>query len=98
MSLEAINHNIAMSKKNGFTETNVPDQKGKCFIVTGANTGTGFEISRVLAARGAHVLLACRNQAKADEAMTQIKSANPRANLAFLPLDLEDLTSVRAAA
>ncbi|TAK92248.1 MAG: SDR family NAD(P)-dependent oxidoreductase [Verrucomicrobia bacterium] len=88
------------SKKhtNGFTAADVPDQKGKCFIVTGANTGTGFEISRVLAARGARVLLACRNQAKAEEAITRIKKTSPRADLAFLPLDFEDLKSVRAAA
>src|SRR3989442_2454414 len=87
-----------MPKVSGFTEANVPDQRGKCFIVTGANTGTGFEISRVLAARGARVLLACRNQARAEEAMSRIKKMNPRANLAFLPLDFEDLKSVRAAA
>lgn len=87
-----------MSRNNGFTEADVPEQKGKCFIVTGANTGTGFEISRVLAARGARVLLACRNQAKAEEAMTRIKETSPRADLAFLPLDFDDLESVREAA
>ena len=53
----------------GFTEADVPDQSGKCFIVTGANTGIGFEASRVLAARGARVLLACRDKAKAEAAM-----------------------------
>lgn len=85
-----------MSK--GFTEANVPDQSGKCFIVTGANTGIGFEISRALAGRGARVLLACRDRVKAEAAMAQIRQAMRRADLAFLPLDQADLASVRAAA
>nr|MDH3109086.1 hypothetical protein [Bacillus altitudinis] len=46
------------SGHTGFTDENVPDQSGKCIIVTGANTGIGFEVSQVLAARGARVLLA----------------------------------------
>ncbi|WP_027552797.1 oxidoreductase [Bradyrhizobium sp. Cp5.3] len=87
-----------MSKSKGFTEADVPNQSGKCFIVTGANTGIGFEISRVLAERGARVLLACRDRAKAEAAMAQIRQATPRADLAFLPLDQADLASVRAAA
>ncbi|WP_342236911.1 oxidoreductase [Inquilinus sp. OTU3971] len=87
-----------MPDRNGFTEADVPDQSGKCFIVTGANTGLGFEASRVLAARGARVLLACRDQAKAEAAMARIRRASPRADLAVLPLDQADLVSVRAAA
>jgi len=82
----------------GFTEADVPDQTGKGFIVTGANTGIGFEVARVLGERGARVLLACRDAAKADAAIARIKHAMPRADLAFLPLDLADLQSVRAAA
>jgi short chain dehydrogenase len=69
----------------GFTEADVPDQASKCFIVTGANTGIGFEISRVLAARRARVLLACRDGAKAESAMAKIRSLTPGADLAFLP-------------
>jgi NAD(P)-dependent dehydrogenase (short-subunit alcohol dehydrogenase family) len=85
-------------KMSGFTEADVSDQSGRCFIVTGANTGIGFEVSRVLAARGARVLLACRDRARADAAMARIKQASPGADLAFLPLDQADLASVRAAA
>lgn len=85
-------------KRNGFTKADVPDQSGKCFVVTGANTGLGFEVCRVLAARGARVLLACRDQVKAEAAMARINQANPKANLAFLPFDQADLTSVRTAA
>lgn len=82
----------------GFTEQDVPDQSGKCFIVSGANTGLGFEAARVLAARGARVLLACRDEAKAARAIARIGEQAPQADLVFLPLDQADLDSVRAAA
>jgi short-subunit dehydrogenase len=86
-----------MSRK-GFTQADVPDQSGKCVVVTGANTGIGFETSRVLARRGARVLLACRDQSKAEAAMARIKQESPKADLEFLPLDLADLDSVQRAA
>jgi NAD(P)-dependent dehydrogenase (short-subunit alcohol dehydrogenase family) len=82
----------------GFTEADVPNQSGKVFIVTGANTGLGFEASRVLAARGARVLLACRDKAKAEAAMARIRETTPNADLVFLPLDQADLVSIRTAA
>src|SRR5437773_2769000 len=87
-----------MSDHKGFTGAEVPDQSGKCFIVTGANAGVGFELSRVLAARGARVLLGCREKGRAEEAIARIKQMTPSANLAWLPLDLGDIESVRAAA
>lgn len=87
-----------MIGRRGFTEADVPDQSGKCFIVTGANTGVGFETARALAARGARVLLACRDRARAEAAMRRINAVAPGAELAFLPLDQADLASIRAAA
>lgn len=81
-----------------FTDAAVPAQEGKCFIVTGANAGIGFEAAKVLAAKGARVLLGCRDTAKADAAIAQIRAAIPGANVVHLPLDLGDLGSVRAAA
>lgn len=87
-----------MSCHRGFTETDVPDQSTKCFIVTGANTGVGFEVARVLAARGARVLLGCRAKERAEEAIRRIKRLTPNANLAWLPLDLGDIQAVRTAA
>ncbi|KGB98575.1 oxidoreductase [Burkholderia cepacia] len=87
-----------MSTSRGFTEAHVPDQSGKCFIVTGANTGVGYEVTRVLAQRGARVLLACRDEAKANEAVARIRRSTPRANLEFLPIDFADIDSIRAAA
>lgn len=83
---------------SGFTHADVPDQSGKTIIVTGANTGIGLEIASTLAARRARVLLACRDEAKAEAAISRIRLKTPEANLAFLPLDLADLTSVRNAA
>lgn len=87
-----------MSNGKGFTEADVPEQTGKSFIVTGANAGVGFEIARVLAARGARVLLGCREQTRALDAIARIKRITPNADLVWLPLDLGDLDSVRAAA
>jgi len=81
-----------------FTAADVPDQHGKCFIVTGANTGIGFEAAKVLAARHARVLLACRDEARAQAAMARIRAETPGAELAFLPCDQADLASVRRAA
>ena len=82
----------------GFTAAEVPDQGGKCFIVTGANTGIGFEAAKVLAARGGRVLLGCRGEAKANAAIARIRQEVSGADVAFLPLDLSDLASVRRAA
>jgi NAD(P)-dependent dehydrogenase (short-subunit alcohol dehydrogenase family) len=87
-----------MSNTKGFIEANVPNQTGKSFIVTGANAGVGFEIARVLAARGARVLLGCREQTRALDAIARIKRITPNADLVWLPLDLGDLDSVRTAA
>ena len=81
-----------------FTSDQVPDQTGRTALVTGANTGIGFETAKVLAARSARVLLACRNPDKAEDALTRIRADVPDADLSFVPLDLADLASVRAAA
>lgn len=82
----------------GFTAADVPDQSGRTIIVTGANTGIGFEAAKVLAEKGARVLLGCRDESKALAAMSAIRETAPNANLAFLPLDQADLASVRRAA
>lgn len=85
-----------MSK--GFTEADVPVQNGRTFVVTGANTGIGFETARVLAQRGARVLMACRSADKAQAAMDRIRNESPAADLQFIQLDQADLASVRTAA
>jgi len=82
----------------GFEARDVPDQTGKTFVVTGANTGLGLEIARVIAARRGRVFLACRSEDKARGAMDSIRADVPGADLEFVALDQADLDSVRACA
>lgn len=81
-----------------WTEADIPPLAGKTALVTGANSGLGLETARALAARGAHVVLACRGAAKAEQAMSLIRTRVADAQLEFLALDLSDLASVKAAA
>jgi NAD(P)-dependent dehydrogenase (short-subunit alcohol dehydrogenase family) len=81
-----------------YQESDVPDQSGKTIFVTGANTGIGYDTARVLAARGAKILLGCRSQDKATEAIDKIKALHKDADLTWIPLDLASLKSVEAAA
>lgn len=82
----------------GFTDKDVPCQAGKTMVITGANTGLGYETARVLAARGARVLIACRSQEKAQAAIARILAQHPEAELQYVPLDLGDLESVNNCA
>ena len=76
----------------------LPSQAGKTFVVTGANAGLGYFTSEQLAAAGAHVVLACRNSARADAALAAIRGRVPGASVSTVPLDVADLHSVAAAA
>ena len=76
----------------------MPDLSGKTFVVTGANSGIGFEACRALAAKGATVVLACRSQEKGRAAVDAIRAQTPGAKLWLERLDLGDLDSVRALA
>ena len=67
-------------------------------IVTGANSGIGYEAALALAKRKADVVLACRNQDKARAAADRIRKEAPTARLELIPLDLSDLSSVQAFA
>jgi len=71
---------------------------GRTFVVTGANTGIGKETVRDLARRGAHVILACRSEAKTRPVIDELAAESPQARLEFIALDLGDLASVRACA
>ena len=81
-----------------WTSGDVPGQQGRLAVVTGANTGLGFETARVLAARGASVVLAVRDAEKGKAAAARIAGTAPGANVTVQPLDLASLESIRAAA
>ncbi|HEY4331922.1 MAG TPA: oxidoreductase [Ilumatobacteraceae bacterium] len=81
-----------------WNETNIGDQTGRVALVTGANTGIGFEAARALAEHGATVLLGCRDPRKAQSAITRIRAGAPDADVHAQELDLANLASVRGAA
>jgi NAD(P)-dependent dehydrogenase (short-subunit alcohol dehydrogenase family) len=81
-----------------WTAADVPDQAGRVAVVTGANTGIGYETAAVLARRGANVVLAVRHIDKGEHAAARITDANPAAKVTLQQLDLTSLASVRAAA
>ncbi|MFG3618544.1 SDR family NAD(P)-dependent oxidoreductase [Nocardia sp. NPDC047654] len=83
---------------NRWAEQDIPAQKGRLAVVTGANSGLGFETARALAAHGASVVLAVRDMDKGKHAADRIASAVPGADTTIQPLDLTSLVSVRAAA
>ncbi len=88
-----------MSEANpNWTAADIPDQKGRTILITGANSGLGLQTATALAGAGATVLMACRNAEKAAAARAQVEAAVAGADVEFVPLDLADLSSVEAAA
>lgn len=81
-----------------WTTAQIPDQTGRVIVITGANSGIGFEAARVLVAKGAHVVLACRNPARASEAEARLRAETPKASVESMTLDTSRLASVRAFA
>lgn len=66
-------------------------------VITGANVGIGFAVARFLAGHPDwHVVLACRNESKANAAIDAIRQTHPDSQISFAPLDLFPLSSVRA--
>jgi len=84
--------------KPNWTTDDIPDQTGRNILVTGANSGLGLRTSEALAAKGAAVLMACRNQAKAASALEVVKAAATGPAPEIIALDLADLSSVERAA
>jgi NAD(P)-dependent dehydrogenase (short-subunit alcohol dehydrogenase family) len=81
-----------------WTAEEVPEQRGRVAVVTGANTGLGFETAKVLAARGASVVVAVRDVEKGKQAAARIADDVPGADIAVQHLDLANLRSIRTAA
>lgn len=78
-----------------WSQADAPRLDGKTALVTGANRGLGLQLATALASLGAEVVLACRDQHKAQAAVAQIHQQLPQARLDALALDLADLASVR---
>jgi NAD(P)-dependent dehydrogenase (short-subunit alcohol dehydrogenase family) len=78
-----------------WTTDKIPDLTGKVIIVTGANSGIGFEATKEFARKGAETILACRNINKAKKASDRIKKRIPDAKTVMMQLDLNSLESVR---
>jgi NAD(P)-dependent dehydrogenase (short-subunit alcohol dehydrogenase family) len=87
-----------MSHKRKWTDEDITDQTGRLAIVTGANSGIGYETARALAEKKAAVILAVRNLEAGQAAVDRIKSSVPSANLETMHLDLSSLASVRSFA
>jgi len=90
------------TQKNGstipddvWTADDIPNLNGKVIIVTGANSGIGYEAAKQFARKGAQTILACRSIDKAQAAATQIQTEFPDASVEVMPLDLSSLQSVR---
>lgn len=81
-----------------WTASDVPDQSGRVAVITGANSGIGYEAALVLAGRGARVVLAVRDLTKGRQAADRIRQAHSGAQVEVQELDLTSLASVRAAA
>jgi len=83
-----------------WTPERLPDLSGRRFIITGGNSGIGFEAAHLLAARNADVVIACRNEAKGKRALEKLVNAGANVGAGrcdLLVLDLADMASIRAA-
>ncbi|MFE7843463.1 oxidoreductase [Streptomyces sp. NPDC057474] len=79
----------------GWNVRDIPDQRGRAAVVTGANSGIGYVAARELARRGAHVVLACRGAERGAAALGRMSSEVPDGSVELIRLDLGDLASVR---
>lgn len=81
-----------------WTTDNIPDLYGKTVLITGANSGIGFETTLALTKKGAHVIMACRSRQKAEEAKEKAITIVPGARISLVTLDLADQGSIRQCA
>lgn len=93
-----VRNRLSAPNADAWTEADIPDQSGRVAVVTGANTGIGYETARALAHKSAHVVLACRSRERGEEALQRIRAERPAGGAELMLLDLADLDSVRAFA
>lgn len=80
-----------------WTTSDIPDQHDRVAVVTGSNGGLGLEVALALAGKGAHVVMACRDEAKAKVAADRIRSVHATASLEIVRCDLSSQAATRAA-
>ena len=80
-----------------WTTENIPDMTGKVCIVTGANTGLGYEVTLQLATKGAEIVMAVRSLERGQAAIARIEKAVPNAKISIIKLDLSSLDSIKEA-
>ncbi len=83
-----------MQNSRRWTATDIPDLTGKTAVVTGGNSGIGFETVAALAQHGANTIMASRSKARGQEAMNRIDSIVPSGSVRLMILDLGDLSSI----
>ena len=81
-----------------WTPAQMPSQTGRTMLVTGANSGIGYQAALEFARHGAHVLLGCRSKAKGEAALERLRRESPGAAAETVELDVASLRSIRAFA
>ncbi len=85
--------------KKGWTPDRIENLAGKTYLITGANTGAGFQAAKILLSKGAEVVMLNRNEAKSKKAISDLKAElGANAKVSFIQVDLAELSSVRAGA
>lgn len=83
---------------DGWTKSSMPDQSGTTVVITGANSGLGYEATKAFAENGAHVVMACRSVERGESARDSLHEQFPAASLSVRELDLANLESIRSFA
>ncbi|MCA1757620.1 MAG: SDR family NAD(P)-dependent oxidoreductase [Bacteroidales bacterium] len=86
---------VKESNDKRWDERSIPDLTGRNIIVTGANSGIGFEAAKAMAGRGATIVMACRNIEKSADAFDKVRQESHNDKVELMRLDLADLSSVR---
>ncbi len=88
---------MTFKRKTGWTPEQLGDLSGRRYLITGGNSGIGLEAAKILAEKGADIVIACRNPAKAEQAVADIDAVGA-GTVDSVPLDLSSMASVRKAA